>query len=212
LDRAYAVFLNSDAPPTNPVSLRLWSDLCGPPKQFADAGGRTEDLKERPRYVWYAFYRYNNPTADPSDVTWFLAVCRVTGGEYFAQPDWATAPGSQLLSSQLPLPWLIQMVRATASNQLDSRSGVELVQGDGISFGDNTTLQVVRGAKLFSQTTGILYTVVRTLPVGSVRPTGVELRENVDPAEWSAGNVASFWVFPPPRGGSESPYVAGLVF
>jgi hypothetical protein len=204
IDVNYAAFLNGDSPADglSPVVLRVWSDTCGPPKQFADASGvPREDLKERPRYVWYAFYRFNNPTADPSDVTWFVGVCRVTGGTYAPDPG-APAPPVGPSDSQLPYPWRIALsVSPTSLQQLTSTA--PLLQRDG------TTLQLPRGAKLFSQATGMLYTVVKTLPAGSVAPTGVELREQVSTKERATG---AYWIFPPPLGGSESPYVAGLVF
>jgi len=206
-DVNYATFLNNGG--VNPiVALRVWSDTCGPPKQFADVpGAPREDLKERPRYVWYAFYRYDNP-ADVSAVSWFVAVCRVTGGQYIAQP------GATLPSSQTPLPWRIGLYTSAASppNPRVLSSPTPLLVA--LPANQPTTLLVPRGAKLFSQATGSLYTVVRTLAAdeitpNSINPFALELREPVNATERSPG---AYWVFPPPAGGSESPYVAGLVF
>ncbi|HUW83010.1 MAG TPA: prepilin-type N-terminal cleavage/methylation domain-containing protein [Phycisphaerae bacterium] len=213
-DINYAASLNGGLNPT--IALRVWSDLCGPPKQFADvAEVPREDLKERPRYVWYAFYRYNNPSGDLSDVTWFVAVCRVTGGTYV--PDPAAPAGTR--DSQLPLPWRIGLNTSSRGPQLlaaSSPNPLEMPLPPRDPPWPATPL-VVRGSRLFSQQTGQLYTVVRTLRVDSTNrlvpeglaPTFLELREQVSKDERASG---AYWIFPPPTGESESPYVAGLVF
>ncbi len=152
----------------------------------------SQDLNRRPRYFPVSFYR---KTQGVTQCTVF--VCRRTGGQRFALQDDGQLPNLAVKPlppngdyELVPVPWKIPVTR----NSTDAR---RLDLGGTVPPNPPLTQVVTNGARLVSQPTGSLYTVVQVQdqPTSAIR---VLEDTSGEPALTGPQPVFYLWLVPGP--------------
>jgi len=151
----------------------------------------SQNLNRRPRYFAVSFYR---KTQGVTQCTVF--VCRRTGGQRFALQDYQGLPDLVDIGSGsdelVPVPWKIAVTRNLTDVRVLDFAG-------SVPPSPPLTQVVTNGARLLSQATGSLYTVIDTVD-GPPWPSAIRVLEDTSAEPGPLASPATFhlWLVPGP--------------